>query len=178
MSADKQTQKIEVSSPLEPQPQVEYQYQKMHRGDSMYEPSLVEFGAISHEDSKKRSFIPKPYAKHVGIDGQTKRKSTINKKRPVFNSAKARIENNSSLSNDEKKRALLANEKASSERALKRKIGATIKGKAENSKWRMDSKELRDAIRSIRLKKKLNKGKTYKRVRRPRTRSQTRVCYE
>mmetsp|Transcript_39763 Transcript_39763/g.83079 ORF Transcript_39763/g.83079 Transcript_39763/m.83079 type:complete len:167 (+) Transcript_39763:334-834(+) len=162
MPADKLKQKKDISLLLDSQ--------RNHRDDIICAQTLLELRALPRKICK-HSFVPKKNANQVGIDGQTKRKSTINKKRPVFNSAKARIENNSSLSKGEKKQALLANEKASSKLTLKLTGRATIKGKAENSKWRMDSKELRDAIRSIQPKKKLNKGKNIKRAKRARTRS-------
>jgi len=85
------------------------------------------------------------------MDGRPKCKSLFNKKRPVFNSAKARIENNTRLNKDEKNRALIANKKVTWALALKG--GATIaRGKDDDikcGKWRIGSKKLRDAIRAI-----------------------------
>ena len=69
-----------------------------------------------------------------------------------FSPLQARIENNSHLIESEKNRAQLAIEKATSKCALKVKCGTTIAYKAETSKCGLYSKELRDAIRALRVK--------------------------
>lgn len=101
---------MDISLLMEPQAK----HQRMYRGDSMYsEQSLLELDAIPCKDCK-RSFVPKAYVKHFNMDGKPKC-SVFNKKRPVFDSAKARIGNNKNLNDDEKKMVLIANEKISFE---------------------------------------------------------------
>mmetsp|Transcript_24076 Transcript_24076/g.52048 ORF Transcript_24076/g.52048 Transcript_24076/m.52048 type:complete len:85 (+) Transcript_24076:304-558(+) len=84
---------MDISLLLEPQAK----HQRMYRGNSMYsEQSLVEFKAISRVRNAKSSSAHKT---------RVKRKSVVNKKRPVFNSAEAHNENNSHLIESEKNQA-------------------------------------------------------------------------
>ena len=66
----------------------------------------------------------------------------------------------------------MAHKKIAWELALKLKGGATMlkdQHALATSKWRIDSKSLREAIRAIRAKKKTEGQKTNKRIKRART---------
>lgn len=121
------------------------------------EQSLVELDAIPCKECS-RSFTPKNYVKHFE-DGRPK---CSLKKRPVFNSAKARIENNDSLNNNEKKQALEANKRVTSELAIRagkrEKRSTVVKCKDKDRKWRVDSRKLRDIIRAYRVKRRIHKA--------------------
>lgn len=80
----------------------------------------------------------------------------------------ARIGNNANLNDDEKKMVLIANEKITCELTLKLKGGTTsnnidVRNQQDRdgtsngnkeSKWRLESKILRDAIKALRSKRK------------------------
>jgi len=74
-----------------------------------------------------RSFAPNVYEKHFDSNGQPK--CANDKKRPVFNSAKARIANSSNLNQDEQVQVLQANKKVTKDLAKKKN------GKGR-SRWR------------------------------------------
>jgi len=117
--------------------------------DDNDEASVVEIKLIEC-DYCKRSFAPKVYEKHFDSDGQPKCVSNMDKKRAVFNSAKARIANNSNLNKDEQMQVLQENKKVLKELARKRK-GKSKKSKKSNDKWRQESNDFREAMRTNRL---------------------------
>jgi len=111
--------------------------------------SVVEIKTIQC-DCCKRSFAPKVYEKHFDSDGKPKCEISMKKKRPVFNSAKARISNNENLNSDEKRHVLKTNKKVAKE--LANKSGGTKKKiKNKSSKWREESNTFREAMRASRL---------------------------
>jgi hypothetical protein len=73
------------------------------------------------------SFAPNVYEKHFDSNGQPK--CANDKKRPVFNSAKARIANSSNLNQDEQMQVLRANKRVTKDLAKKKN------GKGR-SRWR------------------------------------------
>jgi hypothetical protein len=97
-----------------------------------------------------RSFAPKVYEKHFDSSGQPK--CANDKKRPVFNSAKARIANNSNLNQDEQMQVLQANMKVT--KALVKKKngkGRSMEKIRRSSKWRDESRAFRDAMKACKL---------------------------
>ena len=98
-------------------------------------------------DCCKRSFAPKIYEKHFDANGEPKCLSAMEKKRAVFNSAKARIQNNNNLNSDEQLAVLQANKNAIKE--IRRKSSKKRSSK-RNSKWREESNQFREAMRSNR----------------------------
>ena len=86
-----------------------------------------------------RSFAPNVYEKHFDSNGQPK--CANDKKRPVFNSAKARIANSSNLNQDEQVQVLQANKKVTKDLAKKKngKVRSMEKIR-RSSKWREESR--------------------------------------
>ncbi|KAL9181367.1 hypothetical protein ACHAXT_010172 [Thalassiosira profunda] len=112
------------------------------------EDSVVDIELIQC-DSCQRSFAPKVYAKHFDADGQPKC-VTASERRPVFNSAKARIKNNANLNKDEQLHVLQVNRKVSKE--LSRKLSSSKKRKSKTAgKWREESAQFREAMKTNRL---------------------------
>jgi hypothetical protein len=97
-----------------------------------------------------RSFAPKVYEKHFDSNGQPK--CANDKKRPVFNSAKARIANNSNLNQDEQMQVLQANKKVTKDLGKKKNgKGRSMEKIRRSSKWREESRAFRDAMKACRL---------------------------
>ena len=113
------------------------------------EKSVVEIELIKC-DCCGRSFAPKVYEKHFDSTGQPKCAS--DKKRPVFNSAKARIANNSNLNQDEQRQVLQMNKKVTKDLTKKKNgKGRTMEKMRRSSKWREESRAFRDAMKASRL---------------------------
>ncbi|EJK75909.1 hypothetical protein THAOC_02350 [Thalassiosira oceanica] len=119
---------------------------KLGRPDEDAE-SVVEIELIECEECG-RSFAPKIFEKHWN-DGQPRCLAAA-KKRTVFNSAKARISNNSALNAEEREGVLAANKKAAKEMKRKKKRGGNKK-KGGKSKWEAQSQEFREAMKANRL---------------------------
>lgn len=119
---------------------------KLGRPDEDAE-SVVEIELIECEECG-RSFAPKIFEKHWN-DGQPRCLAAA-KKRTVFNSAKARISNNSALNAEEREGVLAANKKAAKEMKRKKKRGGSKK-KGGKSKWEAQSQEFREAMKANRL---------------------------
>ena len=101
-------------------------------------------------DSCGRSFAPKVYEKHFDSSGQPK--CAYDKKRAVYNSAKARIANNSNFNQDEQRQVLQMNKKVAKEMAKKKNgKGRTMEKIRRSSKWRQDSQNFREAMKACRL---------------------------
>ena len=118
-------------------------------GSIVSEKSVVDIELIQC-DCCGRSFAPKVYEKHFDSSGQPK--CTNDKKRPVFNSAKARIANNSNLNHDEQRQVLQMNKKVTKDLAKKKTgKGRTMEKIRRSSKWREESRAFRDAMKASRL---------------------------
>ncbi len=118
-------------------------------GSIVSEKSVVDIELIKC-DCCGRSFAPKVYEKHFDSSGQPK--CVNDKKRPVFNSAKARIANNPNLNQDEQMQVLQMNKKVAKDLAKKKKgKGRTMEKIRRSSKWREESKSFRDAMKACRL---------------------------
>ena len=88
--------------------------------------------------------------KHFDSTGQPK--CANDKKRPVFNSAKARIANNSNLNQDEQRQVLQMNKKVAKDLAKKKNgKGRTMEKIRRSSKWREESRAFRDAMKASRF---------------------------
>jgi hypothetical protein len=120
-------------------------------GSIASEKSIVDIELIKC-DCCGRSFAPKVYEKHFDSSGQPKCANDKNKKRTVFNSAKARIANNSNLNQDEQRQVLQMNKKVSKDLAKKKNgKGRTMEKIRRSSKWREESMAFRDAMKASRL---------------------------
>eukprot|EP00986_Skeletonema_menzelii_P003483 scaffold1057_cov194-Skeletonema_menzelii.AAC.2 len=118
-------------------------------GSIVSEKSVVDIELIQC-DCCGRSFAPKVYEKHFDSSGQPK--CANDKKRPVFNSAKARIANNSNLNQDEQRQVLQMNKRVTKDLAKKKNgKGRTIEKIRRSSKWRDESRAFRDAMKACRL---------------------------
>ena len=118
-------------------------------GSIVSEKSVVNIELIQC-DCCGRSFAPKVYEKHFDSSGQPK--CANDKKRSVFNSAKARIANNSNLNQDEQMQVLQMNKKVTKD--LKKKKsgkGRSTEKIRRSSKWREESRNFRDAMKASRL---------------------------
>ena len=107
--------------------------------------SVVEIDLIECEECG-RSFAPKIFEKHWN-GGQPRCLAAA--KRTVFNSAKARISNNSALNADEREGVLAANKKAAKELKRKKKKGGS--SKKQDGKWKAESQQFREAMKTNRL---------------------------
>ena len=120
-------------------------------GSIASEKSVVDIELVQC-DCCGRSFAPKVYEKHFDSSGQPKCVNDKNKKRPVFNSAKARIANNSNLNQDEQRQVLQMNKKVSKDLAKKKNgKGRTMEKIRRSSKWRDESRAFRDAMKASKL---------------------------
>ena len=96
-----------------------------------------------------RSFAPKIYKKHFDSDGQPK--CERDNQRPVFNSAKARIANNSNFNQDEQMQVLQMNKKVTKDLEKKKSGKGRSMEKRRSSKWREESRAFREAMKASRL---------------------------
>lgn len=120
------------------------------------EASVVQIQLMKCEHCK-RSFAPKVYAKHFDSNGQPKCAGVTDKKRGVFNSAKARIANNSNLNSDEQRAVLQAQKKATKELSKKLSGKSLRKRNKKGSKWKEESATFREAMKANRLISKAEK---------------------
>lgn len=123
---------------------------KMEGGDDDGDEASVVDIKLMQCESCKRSFAPKVYAKHFDSEGQPKCAGT-DKKRKVFNSAKARIANNSNLNKDEQMQVLGENKKVTKELKKRMNGKASKKKSKKGSKWLKESNDFREAMKTNRL---------------------------
>jgi len=102
-------------------------------------------------DYCKRSFAPKVYEKHFDCDGQPKCVGILDKKRQMFDSAKARITNNSNLKSGEQDQVLQASKNATKELSKNLRRKSSRKTSKRGSKWKQESENFREAMKSNRL---------------------------
>mmetsp|Transcript_4121 Transcript_4121/g.9252 ORF Transcript_4121/g.9252 Transcript_4121/m.9252 type:complete len:275 (+) Transcript_4121:125-949(+) len=131
-------------------------YTRSERDEYVNGDEVVEIKLIKC-DCCKRSFAPKVYEKHFDSDGQPKCATTLDKKRPVFNAAKARIANNLNLNSDEQKQVLQINRKVTKELSKKKQGKGSKKRSKKGTKWRDESNNFREAMKANRLISKAEK---------------------
>lgn len=140
----------QAKSPGKDRPPSSYNYPPATASDENDDEASVVNIELIQCDCCKRSFAPKIYEKHFDANGEPKCLSAMEKKRTVFNSAKARIQNNSNLNSDEQIAVLQANKNAI--RELRRRKSSKKRGSKpkRNSKWREESNQFREAMRANR----------------------------
>ena len=139
----------QAKSPGKDRAPISYNHNATATDENDDEASIVNIELIQC-DCCKRSFAPKIYEKHFAANGEPKCLSAMEKKRTVFNSAKARIQNNNNLNSGEQLAVLQANKNAI--RELRRRKSSKKRGSKpkRNSKWREESNQFREAMRANR----------------------------
>jgi len=139
----------QAKSPGKDRSPISYNHPSATTSENDDEASVVNI-ELTQCDCCKRSFAPKIYEKHFDANGEPKCLSAMEKKRTVFNSAKARIQNNSNLNSGEQLAVLQANKNAIREIRRRKSSKKRSSKPKRNSKWREESNQFREAMRANR----------------------------
>jgi len=135
----------QAKSPGKDRAPISYNHNATASDENDDEASVVNIELIQC-DCCKRSFAPKIYEKHFAANGEPKCLSAMEKKRTVFNSAKARIQNNNNLNSGEQ----LAVLQAANNVAAQLRGRGRVRRSGSGSKWRDESNRFRKAMRANR----------------------------
>ena len=139
----------QAKSPGKDRAPISYNHNATASDENDDEASIVNIELIQC-DCCKRSFAPKIYEKHFAANGEPKCLSAMEKKRTVFNSAKARIQNNNNLNSGEQLAVLQANKNAIRDLRRRKSSKKRSSKPKRNSKWREESNQFREAMRANR----------------------------